>query len=141
MHSSRGQALRRILPLSAHLCSLASPSVATLFAPLPGSGSQPLKRSNQMARNCGRLNQTKLRPLLMACRGMAAASSHGKRCPHSRCVAASAISAFAAVPAPYPVQMSASCPGRFHPCIGYRLRCRSPGLPGLRSAFRAPLSR
>ena len=66
----------------------------------------------------------------MACRGMAAASSHGKRCPHSRCVAASAISAFAAVPAPYPVQMSALCPGRFHPCIGYRLRCRSPGLPG-----------
>ena len=41
----------------------------------------------------------------------------------------------------YPVQMSASCPGRFHPCIGYRLRCRSPGLPGRRSAFRAPLSR
>ena len=47
----------------------------------------------------------------------------------SRCVAASTISAVAAVPAPYPVHAGTPCPVCLHPCLGFRLRCESRGLP------------
>ena len=46
----------------------------------------------------------------------------------SRCVAASTISAVAAVPAPYPVHAGTPCPVCLHPCLGFRLRCDSRGL-------------
>ena len=58
----------------------------------------------------------------------------------SRCVAASTIADFAAVPAPYPVHVGASCPRRLHPCFGFRLCYASHGLPRASSCIQCSCS-
>ena len=58
----------------------------------------------------------------------------------SRCVAASIIADFAAVPAPYPVHVGASCPRRLHPCFGFRLCYASHGLPRASSCIQCSCS-